>query len=128
MLISEFAQNSGMSIDTVRFYVRRNLLRPALGAKGGRNPYQIFSQDDLGRAEMIRLGQALGLSLREIGEFLDEESSGKIDDARSVEILLGQRERLATKIQELTRLVAYLDAKVAWVRAGFGGPKPGLET
>jgi DNA-binding transcriptional MerR regulator len=127
MLISEFAEQTGMSVDTVRFYVRRNLLQPGIGSKGGRNPYQMFSAKDLETAEMIRLGQSLGLSLREIGEMLKEQARGEIDDVRSIEILLAQRERLAGKIRELTRLVDYLDAKVEWIRNGSSGSKPKLE-
>ena len=35
MLISEFARATGLSTDTVRFYVRRGLLKPLAGSKGG---------------------------------------------------------------------------------------------
>ncbi len=34
MLISEFARTSGLSRDTVRFYVRLGLLRPETNGKG----------------------------------------------------------------------------------------------
>ena len=60
MLISEFARATGLSPETVRYYVRRNLLRPQLSTKGGRNPYQLFTDADVRIAGLIRLGQALG--------------------------------------------------------------------
>ena len=70
MMISVFARESGLSVDTVRFYVRRGLLRPEIGQKGGSRPYQMFSLLDVEKARIIRAGQALGLSLEEIGSFL----------------------------------------------------------
>lgn len=126
MLISEFARATGLNVDTVRYYVRRNLLRPQLSAKGGRNPYQQFTADDVRTAELIRLGQALGLSLREIAALLDEEQRGGIDDARSLEILRQHRARLARRAAELDALMAYLDAKIAWVERGGQGEAPRL--
>ncbi|WP_197042262.1 helix-turn-helix domain-containing protein [Sandarakinorhabdus oryzae] len=126
LLISEFARVTGLSTDTIRYYVRRDLLRPQLGAKGGRNPYQLFSEADVRTAELIRLGQALGLSLAEIGALLKEEQAGQIDDERSLSILREHRHRLATKAAELQRLVAYLDAKIAWVAGGSRGPVPAM--
>lgn len=128
MLISEFAAATGLSPDTVRFYVRRDLLRPELGAKGGRNPYQLFSDGDVRTAELIRVGRALGMSLREIGALLAEERTGRIDAARSLEILREHRERLAAKAEELGRLVAYLDAKIAWVSDGASGAPPAMNS
>lgn len=126
MLIAEFARASGLSIDTVRYYVRRNLFRPRQGSKGGRNPYQIFGADDLRTAGLVRLGQALGMSLADIASLLEEERSGRIDTARSLAILAEQRARLAAKAAELSTLIAYLDAKIAWVESGGDGEYPVL--
>ena len=72
MLISEFARRAGMSIDTVRFYIRKGLLAPATGAKGGSNPYQIFTEAHLEGARIIRMAQGLGFSLREIAALAAE--------------------------------------------------------
>ena len=55
MQISEFSRRTGLSRDTVRFYVRLGLLKPKTSAKGGSNPYQLFSDDDLQLAEVIRI-------------------------------------------------------------------------
>jgi DNA-binding transcriptional MerR regulator len=126
LLISEFARVTGLSPDTIRYYVRRDLLRPQQGTMGGRNPYQLFSEADVRTAELIRLGQALGLSLAEIGALLKEEQAGQIDDTRSLAILGQHRARLAAKAAELHRLVAYLDAKIAWVEGGSRGPVPAM--
>ena len=67
MLISEFARATGLTRDTVRFYVRRGLLKPLAGNKGGSNPYQVFTHEHVQTARAIRMAQSLGFSLREIG-------------------------------------------------------------
>jgi MerR family transcriptional regulator, copper efflux regulator len=41
MLISEFTRATGLSRDTVRFYVRRGLLAPLAGNKGGSSLCQV---------------------------------------------------------------------------------------
>lgn len=128
MLISEFARTTGLAVDTVRYYVRRDLLRPGQGARGGRNPYQVFTAADVRTAELIRLGQALGLSLKEIGALLREEQAGHIDAERSLAILSEHRARLAARAEELSRLVAYLDAKIAWVADGSTEPSPAMSS
>ncbi len=76
MLISEFARAAGLTPDTVRFYIRRGLLKPLNGKKGGSNPYQVFTEEHVQIARMIRMGQSLGFSLREI-EALNVEYQAK---------------------------------------------------
>lgn len=124
MLISEFAKTTGLSLDTIRYYIRRDLLRPQHGAKGGRNPYQIFTARDVSTADHIRVAQALGLSLRQIAALLEQERAGDIDALRTLAILRERRDRLASKAEELGRLVGYLDAKITWVVNGCSGEPP----
>ena len=83
MLISEFARRAELSTDTVRFYVRKGLLAPGTGMKGGSNPYQIFSDQDLEAARMIRMAQGLGFSLREIAALAAEYNAGRMTPERS---------------------------------------------
>jgi DNA-binding transcriptional MerR regulator len=65
MLICELARETGLTTDTVRFYVRRGLLTPETNGKGGRNPYQVFTAEHV-RAKLICTAQSLGLSLKDL--------------------------------------------------------------
>jgi len=121
MLISEFARRAALSPDTVRYYVRSRLLSPKQGTRGGRNPYQEFSESDLRIADVIRFGQALGMSLKEIGAVLGAGHEGQL------EILEQRRNDLQAKGEELLRLSRYLDAKIAWIKAGSKGAPPELQ-
>lgn len=122
MMISAFARESGLSVDTVRFYVRRELLHPDVGQKGGSRPYQMFSAADLERARVIRIGQALGLSLEEVSSLIKIQALH--DTSKLLAFLADQRGRLALKVGEMQKLISFLDAKMAWVSKPNGHAPP----
>jgi hypothetical protein len=62
MKIGEFADVVGVSIDAIRFYERRGVLRPAPRTAGG---YRTFVQRDLDRVRLARQLQKLGLTIDE---------------------------------------------------------------
>ena len=123
MLIGEFGQPTGLSQDTVRFYVRKGLLAPQLGAKGGRNPYQIFTEREASTARMIRFAQSLGMPLKEIAEIAAELQREGLSRKREIEIMEVQL-KLEQKAAELAALTSYLRAKRDWVARGKPGDEP----
>lgn len=128
MMISAFARESRLSVDTVRFYIRRGLLSPEVGKKGGSRPYQIFSHIDVEKARIIRAGQALGLSLAEIGAFLRTRKFDGAEDDDLLAFLADQRDRLASRMAELQKLISFVDAKMAWLIDPDDGDPPPLPT
>jgi MerR family transcriptional regulator, copper efflux regulator len=124
MLISEFASAAGLSKDTIRFYVRRGLIVPETGGKGGRNPYQIFTDQHVRDARIIRMAQSLGMSLKEVAALNREQRAGGISRARCIEILKDQLARLEEKAAEIDAMACYLRAKLAWHKRGDKGPEP----
>ncbi|MGW6778675.1 MerR family transcriptional regulator [Brucella pseudogrignonensis] len=118
MLISEFSRATGLSVDTIRFYINKGLLTPERSAKGGANPYQIFDQNDVTTARMIRLQQTLGYSLTEIQALNEEYRSGEHSPERTVEILQAQIQRLQERRAALDAALTFLESKVAWIKAG----------
>jgi MerR family transcriptional regulator, copper efflux regulator len=124
MLISEFARATGLSRDTVRFYVRRGLLKPLSGNKGGSNPYQVFTPEHVQMARTIRMAQSLGFSLREITALNAEYQSKRMTPARGAEIMRWQLARLEEKAAHVGAMISYIHAKLAWYEAGGKGPEP----
>ena len=124
MMVAAFARESRLSVDAVRLYVRRGLLHPGIGRKGGSRPYRIFSALDLEKARVIRAGQALGLSLKEIGAFIDKRDFDRKEDDVVIAFLAEQRDRLTGRIRELKNLVSFVDAKMAWLKDPSAGPSP----
>ncbi|HEY0505619.1 MAG TPA: MerR family transcriptional regulator [Lysobacter sp.] len=124
MLISEFSEASGLSRDTFRFYVRLGLFKPVRGAKGGRNGYQEFTQDDVQTAKLVRAGQSLGLTLGEIALLEGERREKGKSNERRVEILRKQLAMLEQKKAQLDAATAYVAAKIDWLDAGGKGARP----
>jgi MerR family copper efflux transcriptional regulator len=66
MKIGEVAAQAGVSVDALRFYEGKGLLKPHRAANG----YRYYSEQALQLVGYIKLAQQLGFSLREIGENL----------------------------------------------------------
>jgi MerR family copper efflux transcriptional regulator len=124
MLISEFARVTGLPRDTVRFYARLGLLQPKTSGKGGRHPYTVFTEKDIQAAEVIRISQSLGMSLKEIAAFTEERLKGHLTSERRVEIMSTQLVGLEAKATELQAMISYLRAKIEWLTLGEQGQQP----
>ena len=73
--IGQLASAAGVGIDTVRYYERSGLLKPASRSAAG---YRKYGEGELDRLHFIRRAQHLGFSLSEIGELLSISSRGDI--------------------------------------------------
>ncbi len=124
MLISEFVRATGLTPDTVRFYVRRGLLKPLTGSKGGSNPYQVFTDEHVQMARTVRMAQSLGFSLREIAALNVEYQAKRMTTARGAEVLRAQLGRLEEKAGHVNAMIRYIKAKLAWMETGGKGPEP----
>jgi MerR family transcriptional regulator, copper efflux regulator len=124
MLISDFARATGLTRDTVRFYARLGLLRPETNGKGGRHPYSVFTDKDVRAAEVIRISQSLGMSLKEIAAVNKERREGHLTSERRVEIMSAQLVHLESKSTELELMIRYVRAKIDWLTGGQQGPEP----
>ncbi|WP_213879002.1 MerR family transcriptional regulator [Pseudomonas sp. dw_358] len=78
MKIGEVAAHTGVSVDALRFYEEKGLIKPLRAANG----YRFYPEQTLQLVGYIKLAQQLGFSLREIGENLpllwnSESASGE---------------------------------------------------
>jgi DNA-binding transcriptional MerR regulator len=87
--IGEVASRTGVSIDALRYYEKRRLLRRARRSSGG---FRLFAPEAVERVLFIKQAQELGFSLAEIGELL---ATGGANECRKV------RDLLRTKLGEL---------------------------
>ncbi|WP_017759916.1 helix-turn-helix domain-containing protein [Pseudacidovorax intermedius] len=123
MWIAEFARRAGVKQTTIRHYLREGLLSPRTGLAGGSRPYLEFTESDLRLVSAIQAGQALGLSLQEIGVLIGERRSGS-GQARMLKALTAQRDKLRSRALELQAMLSFLDRKIEWLEAGAKGPPP----
>jgi MerR family transcriptional regulator, copper efflux regulator len=126
MLISEFARTTGLSTDTVRFYIRKGLIVPDTSRKGGANPYQVFNAAHIETARLVRLAQSLGFSLKEIAQLGEEYRAGKLNQKRSAEVIRKQLGLLQEKQKQLKKVITYMEQKLQWIDNGSKGRAPTL--
>ena len=67
MHIGELAENTGLSLRTIRHYDEVGLLKPSGRTEGG---FRLYSNEDLSRLLLIRRMKPLGFSLGEMTELL----------------------------------------------------------
>jgi MerR family copper efflux transcriptional regulator len=79
---------------------------------------------DVHSADVIRVGQALGLSLREIGDLREARRKGDLPIEDRLAMMKDQLTRLEAKSAELDKLKAYVRAKIAWQEVGERGEEP----
>ena len=103
LTIGKLAKQSGVGIDTVRFYEREGLLPRAARTQGG---YRLYSPSDVERLRFIRRAKALGFSLEEINELLRLNAA---KGGRASVKKLAER-RLADLDRKLAELAAIRDA------------------
>jgi MerR family transcriptional regulator, copper efflux regulator len=89
--IGKLAQAAEVSIDTIRFYEKRGLLKQPTRRPSG---FREYTDQDLRRLKFVRRARALGFALEEISELLD------LADERNVTVIRQVIERRLTTIDD----------------------------
>lgn len=102
MKIQEFAQLTGLSTKTIRYYETIGILSPPQRASNG---YREYGEGHLARAHFVAGARSLGLSLDEIREIL------AMQDRREApcRTLLNLIEQKANDIEERIRLLKQME-------------------
>jgi DNA-binding transcriptional MerR regulator len=98
--IGEVSRQTGIGIETLRFYEKSGLLdKPARTYSG----YRMYSTDVLDRLSFIKQAQVLGFSLDEIKKLIDEARGGHSPCDEVREIVRKRLEELDQRMQEMAR-------------------------
>jgi len=114
--IGAAAQRAGMGIDTVRYYERSGLIKPQTRLESG---YRKYSEAEVSRLRFIKRAQALGFTLKEIGELL--KLSAQKDVAR---VKKSAQAKLADVEARIASLQKIRDGLAALVEACPGHGRP----
>lgn len=111
--ISEFAAQSGLSPDTIRYYERIGLLPPSPRDQGGRRDY---GQGDLAWASFVRKLQAMGMPMRDRLEYSRLRAEGASTTSLRRQMLEAHRATITARQKEMAALIAELDTKIDFYR------------
>jgi DNA-binding transcriptional MerR regulator len=99
--IGKVAERAQVSADSIRFYEREGLIRPATKSESG---YRLYTDEAIRRIEFIKHAQQCGFSLAEIRELLELRATDKAccDDIYRVSV--EKKLQLEHKIKALTTM------------------------
>ncbi len=113
LTIKQVAQQTGLSIDTLRYYERIGLLEPVGRAENGHRRY---SQHDLAWIDVLIHLRDTGMPLAQIVRFAELRRQGPAT-ATERRIMLEQHQHLLElRMQELERHMAALQQKIARIK------------
>ena len=96
--IGQVAQQTGLTVDAIRFYEKEKLLPKATRSTGG---YRLYSSDHVEQLRFIQRAQAIGFSLGEIRELILIQDD-QVETCSHVRDLIQQK--LATVQQKMNEL------------------------
>jgi DNA-binding transcriptional MerR regulator len=99
--IGRVAEQTGLSVDAIRFYEKQRLLDRPPRTEGG---FRIFGREDIERIRFIRSVQQLGFSLPEIRELVVLRRDHGEACSHVRELLLGKLGTVREKVRELRAL------------------------
>jgi DNA-binding transcriptional MerR regulator len=108
--IAEAAHRSGLSIDTLRYYERIQLIEPPARDSGGRRAY---NDDDLVWLEFLTKLRMTGMPIRMMREYAKLRHQGVASAGRRKQILVEQRTEVLSRIAELNSCLEVLNYKIA---------------
>ncbi|RMF13343.1 MAG: heavy metal-responsive transcriptional regulator [Candidatus Dadabacteria bacterium] len=113
MRIREAAAAVGVSVDTIRYWERRGLLRPVRsGASTHHGGYRDFGDAELRRMRFILGAQKLGFSLEQIGDLLDLQRTANGDCSGVTALAARHLADIEHKLAELEQMRSALAAFV----------------
>jgi MerR family transcriptional regulator, copper efflux regulator len=102
--IGDVAKQTGIGIETLRFYERSGLLDAPIRTEAG---YRLFGADALATLEFIKRAQLLGFTLSEIKRIIEESRTG---ESPCEEVRETVRQRLIELDEKLRQMQLYRDA------------------
>ncbi len=111
--IGELSRLSGVSPHTLRFYEAEGVLKPAGRAANGHRRYR---REDVLWLEFVLRFKVTGMPLAEIRQYAVLRAQGEKTLQPRLTMLKLHRERLVTKINELSTCAGVLDDKIRTYR------------
>ena len=108
--IAEAAHQSGLSIDTLRYYERIELIDPPARDSGGRRAY---SDEDLAWLAFLTKLRTTGMPIRLMREYAKLRHLGIGTASRRRQILVEHRTDVLTRIAELQGCLEVLNWKIS---------------
>jgi DNA-binding transcriptional MerR regulator len=96
--IGQLAKESGTTIDTIRFYEDKGLIKPNSRSESG---YRFYNADTINTLNFVQMAKELGFTLAEIGSFLEIQITKKGKCSLAQEKIVEKMSDIDKKISDL---------------------------
>lgn len=114
LTIGVLARDSGVNLETIRFYERSGLMPAPQRSPAG---YRHYQEQDIRRLRFIRRGRELGFSLEEIRSLLDLAAHPESPCESADQMVREHLDAIETRIRDLQNMRAEL-SKLAGCHSG----------
>ncbi len=108
---SEMSEQTGVSIDTLRYYEREGLLRNVARAESGHRRY---SEADLLWVRVLRCLRDTGMSIDDLRRYCELGEQGTATEVERFEMLTEHRQLVEGQLAELHRAIELIDHKLTF--------------
>lgn len=107
--ISETADRTGLSTDTLRYYERIGLIDPVPRSSAG---HRVYGEVQLEQVSFVLLLRNTGMPIRDMLRYARLRSEGEYTADERRELLEEHRERLCAQARELESSIRFLNVKI----------------
>lgn len=111
--IGEFAELTGLSVHTLRYYEREKLLSPRRSAANRR----LYCEQDISWLAFVKRLKDTGMPIREIRHYAELRALGSASLCKRLEMLSQHRRDLEQQLQTLQMHMEKLDEKIEYYHA-----------
>ncbi|MGF1512624.1 MAG: MerR family transcriptional regulator [Elainellaceae cyanobacterium] len=111
MRIGELAEQTGLPVDTIRFYEKKGLLN-GNHLRRQDNNYRDYTEQAVARLTLIQQAKRLGFTLNEIQAEIDAWESNQLSIPEKVKRLESKILLIDEQIESLNRMKVYLRQKI----------------
>jgi DNA-binding transcriptional MerR regulator len=109
--IGEVSEQTGLSIDTLRYYERLGLIDQVFRTSGGR---RMYSELDVERIRFVHRLRATGMPVETVAKYVKLRAQGPSTARERLNLLLAHRTQLERQQAELAQNMAAVDTKIAY--------------
>jgi DNA-binding transcriptional MerR regulator len=111
LTISEVAERTGLTRNTLRYYERDGLM---LGVGRAGSGHRRYSERDLGWIELITKLRRTGMPIREVRRYAELVRAGDGNEEERLALLRVHRERVLAQLDTTTAYLAAIDMKIGY--------------
>ena len=113
LTIRQAAASTGLTVHTLRYYKRANLI-PAV--ERAANGHRRYSEEDLRWIEFVKCLRSTGMPISVVQRYVGLQRSKGAEVSERLEILESHQRRLRAKIEELNAFLARIEEKLVHYR------------